>query len=328
MKWLTFAGGLAGLMLLIGLGLHADLGAMLRALQVAGWPLLVLLPWRLIFMVLYALGWQVLLLHHDGESRAGLPYLTWVTAVREAADRLLPLPTIGGGLLGLRLLTWQGMIPAAVGASILAEMVMTVAASYLFAGLSLYLLFEVRSAGAISSTVAVAFAVSLAMPVGTFFLLRSGVVFSRLRGILGGWLPNLTEGAERLDEELWTLLRATPRLAASTVLQLLAMASGSFEVWFALRLFGHPVAVADAVIMEGLLQAVRSVAFFVPANLGTQEGGLILVGQMLGISPELSLAVSMVKRIREVAWGIPALLSWHYMEGRRARLLEPGPANK
>ena len=115
-----------------------------------------------------------------------------------------------------------------------------------------------------------------------------------------------------------TLLRSTARLASSAALQLLAMASGSFETWLTLHLFGHPVTVADAVILEGLLQAIRSVAFFVPANLGTQEGGLVLVGHALGISPELSLAVSMVKRVREIAWGVPALLSWQYLEGRHA----------
>ncbi len=325
MKLATYAGGLLGLILLIGLGLHADLGAMLRALRLAGWPLLVLIPWRLIFMVLYALGWRVLLVHHDTQRRAGLPYLTWVTAVREAADRLLPLPTIGGGLLGLRLLSWRGLVAAAVGASILAEMVMTVAASYVFAGISMYLLFESRSVGGASHRVATLFALSLVVPIGTFVLLRSGAVLTPLGRLLGKGFSGLAEGAGRLDEQLRILLRATPRLAASAGLQLLAMATGSFEVWLALRLFGRPVALADAVIMEGLLQAVRSVAFFVPANLGTQEGGLILVGHALGISPELALAVSMVKRIREVAWGVPALLSWQYLEGRRARALNPRP---
>jgi uncharacterized membrane protein YbhN (UPF0104 family) len=95
--------------------------------------------------------------------------------------------------------------------------------------------------------------------------------------------------------------------------------SGSFEIWFALRLFGHPVGPGAAMMLESLIQAVRLLAFMVPAGLGVQEAGLVLFGHALGISGELALSVSMAKRMREVLCGLPSLLSWQWMEGRRLR---------
>lgn len=101
--------------------------------------------------------------------------------------------------------------------------------------------------------------------------------------------------------------------------QFAAVLLGSFEVWFALRLFGHPVSVGAALALESMTQAVRHLAFIVPAGIGVQEAGLVLFGHALGISGELALAVSMAKRLREVLCGLPALISWQWSEGRRLR---------
>ena len=319
MKVLTWAGGLLGLILLVGLGLHADLAAMAQALRVAGWPLLILVPWHFVFLMLYAVGWRALLAQRDAAGQAGTAYLLWATWVREGVDRLLPLPTIGGGLLGVRLLGWRGVSAAVAGASVLAEMLMTLAATYVFVGIGLYLLHGTRPDAQNNRQALALFALALLMPVGTFALLHSGSVLSRLQTLLHRWQPALAAGAARLDDELRVMLRATAPLALSAGLQLLGMVTGALEVWLALRLFGHPVGAAAALILESLTLGIRSIAFFIPAGIGAQEAGLVMFGHALGISPELSLAVSMVKRIREVACGVPALLSWHYAEGRRAQ---------
>ena len=79
-------------------------------------------------------------------------------------------------------------------------------------------------------------------------------------------------------------------------------------------------------MLEGLTQAVRLLAFMVLAGLGVQEAGLVLFGHALGISGELALSVSMAKRMREVLCGLPSLLSWQWMEGRRLKGLAPTPS--
>jgi uncharacterized membrane protein YbhN (UPF0104 family) len=72
---------------------------------------------------------------------------------------------------------------------------------------------------------------------------------------------------------------------------------------------------------------MRHLAFVVPAGLGVQEATLVLFGHALGISSELALAVSMAKRVREVLCGLPSLLSWQWMEGRRLHRLVRDPTN-
>jgi hypothetical protein len=66
-----------------------------------------------------------------------------------------------------------------------------------------------------------------------------------------------------------------------------------------------------------MTQTMRHLAFVVPAGLGVQEATLVLFGHALGIGSELALAVSMVKRAREVLCGLPSLASWQWMEARR-----------
>ena len=83
---------------------------------------------------------------------------------------------------------------------------------------------------------------------------------------------------------------------------------------------GLPILLEQALIIESLGQAIRSAAFFVPAGLGVQEGSLLLLAAALGLPAATGLSLSLVKRLREVVLGLPALLAWQLIEsGRWAR---------
>src|SRR6185437_7220487 len=101
-------------------------------LTLAGWPLLCLLPYRILYFLPYALGWAILLRKAKPGSHVGLGYLFWATAVREAIDRLLPVASVGGGVVGVRLLRWRGLSVAEGSASIIVEILLTLFAIYLF----------------------------------------------------------------------------------------------------------------------------------------------------------------------------------------------------
>jgi putative membrane protein len=317
LKNAAYIGGLLGLALLVTVVIRADLPAMLHTLNTGGWRLLWLLPYRTLFFVLYAAGWLILLRPYDPAHRAGLGYLFWVTTVRDAVDRLLPVASVGGGVVGIRLLRWRGLAAAPVGASVIVEMVLTMIIVYLFTAMGLLLLVELSATGQEYHRLLLAFLLSLPVPILTVLLLRYGSAFARLQKFLRPLVGEMFEQAAALDQELRASIRRGWRLVAAGILQLAALVSGSFEIWFALRLFGHPVDWATALVLESMTQAVRHLAFVVPAGLGVQEAGLVLFGHALGISSELALAVSMAKRVREVLCGLPALLSWQWLEGRR-----------
>jgi putative membrane protein len=313
-----YLGVVVGLVLLIALIAEANFAQLLQTLHTGGRDLLWLIPYRGSFFFLYAIGWLLLLRPTDPERRASLPYVFWVTTVREAVDRLLPVASVGGSVIGVRLLRWKKLAVAPVSASVIIEIVVTLIASYVFTALGLAVLVRFDG-GHQFRQIWVVFLATLPIPIVTVLLLRFGGVFERLHS----YLPRLIgdrispAAAAGVDFELRAALRRKSTLATVGLLQLAALVSGAFEVWFALRLFGHPISAGSAIALESMTQAVRHLAFMIPGGLGVQEAGLEFFGQLLGIGGEMALAVSMAKRLREITWGLPALMSWQWAESRR-----------
>jgi putative membrane protein len=328
LKLAIYSGGILGLALLLWLLSRADWAAMLQLAEAGGLSLLWLIPYRALYFLLYALGWRRLLEPYDRSARAGLAYVFWVTTVRDAVDRLLPVASVGGAFVGIRLLRWRGLAAVPVSATVIIEVLLTIVALYIFSALGVLLLLSVAAPGQQYGRLLIGLVLALPVPALLALLLRYGSVFRRLAALLEPLLGIglVSEGAAALDRELRACLGRRSALVLAGALQLLAFVSAAFEVWFVLRLFGHPVGAVPALIVESLLQALRHAAFMVPAALGVQEAGLILLGHALGISPELALAVSLAKRMRELLCGLPALASWQWLEGWRLRTLSGEPS--
>jgi uncharacterized membrane protein YbhN (UPF0104 family) len=125
-------------------------------------------------------------------------------------------------------------------------------------------------------------------------------------------LPTTIEQVTAAVERIHARRRA---LAVAAILHLVDWLATGAEAWLALRLMQVPISFAAATGIEALLYAVRSVAFMVPVAAGVQEGGYLLVGAAFGLSPDQALALSLLKRGRDLALGIPALLGWQICEG-------------
>jgi uncharacterized membrane protein YbhN (UPF0104 family) len=121
----------------------------------------------------------------------------------------------------------------------------------------------------------------------------------------------------RLDAEVKRLFAERGLLARAMAWQLAAYLLGTFETWYALSLLGHPVGIAAALAIEALTQASRHATFLVPAGLGVQEAAVLLFGYLAGVGGDVALSLALVKRMREIVVGVPALLSWQWVEARR-----------
>jgi putative membrane protein len=319
-----YIGGLLGLVLLVGVVVHADLGGIVHAVTAAGWPISWLIPYRLLFFVLYALAWAVLLRPYDPRRQLSLAFLTWAATVREGIDRLLPVASVGGAVAGVRFLRWRGIDLSAATASVIVEVLLTLAALAAFILLGLLLLLSLRATGAPLRQLLALVIAAVALPTGLAAALRYGSAFARIEAAVSGLIGirSLAVAAGALDLEVRAILRRGGAVTVSGSLQLLAFLSGVAEVWFVLRLFGHPLGLVQSTVIESLTQAARHVAFLVPGALGVQELSLVFLGGLFGVNPELALGLSLAKRMRELAWGIPALISWQWEEGRR--LATPG----
>ena len=107
---------------------------------------------------------------------------------------------------------------------------------------------------------------------------------------------------------------------AASAWRLLGWVLGTCEVWLILYFLQHPVNLFEAFMLESMGQALRKAVFIVPGALGVQEGGFVLLGAAVGLNPETKLALSLVKRVRELLLGLPTILVWQMMEGRHLLL--------
>jgi uncharacterized membrane protein YbhN (UPF0104 family) len=73
----------------------------------------------------------------------------------------------------------------------------------------------------------------------------------------------------------------------------------------------------SVVAIESLLFAIRNAAFVMPGGLGVQEGAYVLIGPLFGLPAEAALALSLLKRARDIVIAVPALIIWQLMEQRR-----------
>lgn len=323
-KKLAIVLALAGLALAIALVARTGWNAVLQALQAAGWPLLWLVPLHLLPLALDAAGWRILLAPCDAGGRARWPVLLAVATVREAVNRLLPVAGVGGELVGIRLVSRRGLAVTPVAASVVTEVVLTLLSLVLFAALGSALL-AAWSHGANSlDQILIGILVALPVPLAGLWLIGEGRLVAWIerfatmvsRSGNGGedsrpaWLASMPV----FEAELSALARRRVRLAAAVALQLAGLVAGAAEVWLALRLLGHPVGVVPAIVIESAVMFVRNLAFAVPAGLGAQEAGIVLVCAAVGLDQPAALGLALAKRMREVLFGLPALAGWHLWE--------------
>jgi putative membrane protein len=320
MKKLAYVLGLAGLAALIALVARAGLQSVLQALTAAGWPLLWLVPLHLVPLALDAAGWRVLLAPRDADRRARWPVLLAVATVREAVNRLLPVAGVGGELVGIRILSKRGLPVTPVAASVVTEVVLTLTSLVLFAALGLALLVAWTHGGASVDQILIGILIALPVPVAGLWLIGEGRLVSWIERFAtlvsgGGERPAWLASMPVFEAELSALARRRGRLVLTTALQLSGMIVGAAEVWLALRLLGHPVGVVPALIIESVVMFVRNLAFAVPAGLGAQEAGIVVVCAALGLDQQVAIGLALAKRMRELLFGLPALLGWNLWEG-------------
>src|SRR5262249_12793960 len=101
-----------------------------------------------------------------------------------------------------------------------------------------------------------------------------------------------------------------------SLLRLAGWATGAGEVWLVMQSLGQPIGLVDAYILESLGSGVRAATFMVPGALGALEASYVLFGAMFGLPADTAVAISLSKRVRELALGVPGLLLWQFVEGR------------
>ncbi|BAN24686.1 lysylphosphatidylglycerol synthase domain-containing protein [Caballeronia insecticola] len=319
--WLRWPMAIA---LLVALALHEGVFAAYALIVRTGPMLLWLAPLHALPLLFDARAWHRLL-----DERIPLRSLWWIAVVREAVGRLLPVLGIGGELTGIRLAARYMQDVSRVSASVVVELLVTIAVQYALAILGLVLLrFHADDTSRIGDVIGAGLIVSLPVGLAAFVVVHKGKPFHRLEAMARRWLdPASTLAArldgKRLDHDIRTLLQRTPLLASAFSWQFSGYVLGAAETYLALAMLGHPVSIAGAVAIEALVQAVRNAVFIAPAGLGVQEAAIVAIAAAFGIDHEAALSLALLRRARELLWGAVALVLLRVTESRRALRFAP-----
>jgi len=319
MKTTVILAALAGLLLFTGVIAWQGAMEIGAALSVAGWGLLAVAAWHIVPLVLDALGWWVLIPARE----PGFLRVLWARWIGESINGLLPVAQIGGDVAKVRLLTLQGHPGASIGASVVIDTTLGMVTQILFALLGVTLLLRHLGQHQLVPILLIGIGLAAANAVWFIYLQRKGLFAKLAKGLQkltggGEWLK-LTGGAQALDRAINVIYNRPGQVLHATFWRIAGWLAGAGEVWLALYFLGVPVSFEEAMLLEALGQAVRGAAFMIPGALGVQEGGYLLLGTLLGLSPDMSLALALAKRVRELVFGLPGLIAWQWAEGSELR---------
>lgn len=312
--WLV---GLTAFATVIG---YQGVGTVTAAVAAAGWGLLFVTLFHVVPLVADAAAWQSLFQSPKPLGFASAIRIRWIG---ESVNQLLPAAQIGGDFVRARL-AFHCRVPGVIaGASVVADLTLGILTQILFALIGLTLLARVDGVEG-TLVLAVIGICMISVLLALFYKVQKFGLFGFLTRILQfvarsrEWM-SLVGSAKALDDSLVNLYQRRRDVLFSCAFRMFAWLVGAGEVWLALYFLGHPITIWEAVILESLTHMIRSAAFFIPGALGVQEGGMMVLGGLIGLGPETALALSLVKRVRELTLGLPGLVAWQVSEGVRHR---------
>lgn len=253
-----------------------------------------------------------------GARISALPRFAWSRAAREAANDLLPFSQFGGLMVGARALALGGIAEARIYAAMIVDLSTEMASQIVFTLFALWAFGTILSNGAATLLPVLWGGLGIATVLAVSFAIFQRPAL-RLAGMLmRRTLPDAGALADDVSAELARVYARPGRVLASFLLNLAAWGATAGWSWLALRLMGVETQAWRAGALESAIFAIRSAAFFIPGALGVQEAGYALLAPLVGIDPAAALALSLLKRARDVALGVPTLLAWQAGEMRPA----------
>ncbi len=306
--------GLAAATAIVG---YVGFRAVFSALALIGWRgLVVLCLWSAVPFALLGLAWFLL--------APGLPLRRWRTFVwarvlRDSASELLPLSQLGGFVIGARAAVLQGLTPTLASSTTVVDVTTELIAQFGFTGLGVALLAARLGAGgahdALIGAGLIGLALTAAGATALIVLQRRG--WGPIERLAARWGPGAAAKVAAFGAAVNALYDRPLALAAAVACHLAAWVASAAGVWLALAVARIDISLPAILAIEALVCAVRSAAFVAPMGVGVQEASYALIGPLFGLGPEMSLAVSLLKRARDLVIGAPALLIWQGLEGRR-----------
>ena len=242
--------------------------------------------------------------------RAGVLPVLRVRWVREAVNTILPLGGLGGAVASTRLLARDARLSMAdATASTMADLTCEAISQAPYLILALVAVALLAPGQLSAGRAALAVVPVLGAAVAFVLAQRFGMmrVIERVAARLG-----FGAAMAGLHEGLMALHARGAAVAGCTLIHVVSWSLGGAEVWVILRAIGQPVGPGAAFAIEGLGMAARSIGFALPSGLAAQEAGFVIACGLFGIGAPDAVALSMVKRLRELVVGVTGTAVWQF----------------
>jgi putative membrane protein len=249
-----------------------------------------------------------------------LPVFMGGRLAREAASDVLPFSSIGGLVIAARVAVLGGVASAESFGSCVVDISVEMVAQLIYTLIGVALLAHRLGgfAGHGQLLWPVLASVAIAVSVAGSFIATQKRGLDVIERLVQRMIPSAAAQTTAVAVVISEAYNRPVRLVVCLVIHVLCWFGAAGGTWLILDFIGHPLPLLSVVAIESLLFAIRNAAFVVPSGLGVQEGGYALLGPLFGLPAEAALALSLLKRARDIVIGVPVLLLWQLAEGRRS----------
>jgi putative membrane protein len=284
----------------------------------AGWWIGAVLVYHFaVPLLLDATAWWVLF---PKPERLSLWQLFWMRWIGESVSTLVPSAAVGGDVVRARLAALRGAPIPTAAASVLVDITLGVFVQIGFTLLGLALIVTATGHHGFVRPTLIGAVIGVLAIIGFYIVQRLGMfrfigkMISRVANA-DDW-HSLVHSGQSLDEAIRRLYGRRRGVIGCCVWTATSLILGSGEIWIALHALGLRATLVNALLLQSMVFTIRSAAFPVPGALGVQEGGYVVIGNLLGIPGDAAFALSLIARVRELILGIPGLISWQLIEAR------------
>jgi uncharacterized protein (TIRG00374 family) len=287
------------------------------------WGFLLVFGLHTVVILFNTLAWRVML--PPARRRIPLGLLGGMLIAGDAVGAVTPTAVVGGDLVRISLLGRRVPLEAAVGSVGLAAMARFVAQALFVVCGAPFVLTTIQDrrvqAGLVVLSAAVLLAVSFVLYLGFSpeGLARIRRRFERFEWFRARWNAPGSRWRAFADETLGSLRSRPGDFAQAVGFSWLAWLTGIVEVFLILSLLKAPVLWRTALSIEVLSVTIEGVLFFVPAKMGTQEGGKYVIFLALALDPVKGVSLGFIRRLRDLAWAALGLAVLGAFQSGRAR---------
>ncbi|HEV8714075.1 MAG TPA: lysylphosphatidylglycerol synthase domain-containing protein [Candidatus Binatia bacterium] len=305
MKRLPFFFLAAGLICLLFLVRRIGLSILLDNLRQISWCILLVIAAEMIGDAVNTYGWRYLF---PSKQRA-VPFsaLYGIRLAGTAVNAVTPTAMVGGEVL--KALCLKKYLPLSDGlATVISAKLSLMLGQALFVLVGLFAFFHrLMLPRAVKAAMVAAF---LLLVLGSLWFLRmqrNGLFAWLFRlaerfGLPSATLTGLRAKTATIDEKLASLhTTRSSDFAKSVLLHFLAQGLGALQIFLLLLWLAVPADFFTCIAVESFSLLVDGALFFVPGQVGAQEGGKVLIFTAFGFAASTGLTVGIALRLNQLA---------------------------